>query len=296
MNVFVESFDGQGVIILSALFFAAMMTLIAYFKGFFKLPPYFQLPPRSVTLKDIFFVFFVFMLAQILVAPGIFVLGYAWVFGHWVGIEKAQSDPIAAGWFNVAAMFVSFVCVAAYAFFSRKDTRQAVWSRGEKKWPRDHAKSFAFGMMAWLISYPIVLVLGQLISLLLYYVFGAQEVDQVPVRSLRATLDHPALYALTVVSMVVFVPMAEEILFRGYVQTWLLSIMRRKQAILASAAIFALFHFSLSQELSNIAYVTALFILACFLGFLYERQRSLWAPIGLHSTFNAVSVLIITLT
>ena len=33
------------------------------------------------------------------------------------------------------------------------------------------------------------------------------------------------------------------------------------------------------------------FILALFLGYLYERQGSLIAPIALHASFNAISVM-----
>ncbi|MBI3211827.1 MAG: CPBP family intramembrane metalloprotease [Simkania negevensis] len=48
-----------------------------------------------------------------------------------------------------------------------------------------------------------------------------------------------------------------------------------------------LFHLSSSQGVGNIS----LFIFALYLGFLYEKQCSLFASIALHMTFNSISVI-----
>ena len=60
-----------------------------------------------------------------------------------------------------------------------------------------------------------------------------------------------------------------------------------------ASLIFAAFHFSTSQGLNNIELLVSLFVLSCFLGFLYERQESLLASMALHATFNAISILAI---
>ena len=62
-----------------------------------------------------------------------------------------------------------------------------------------------------------------------------------------------------------------------------------KKAIVFSALCFALFHYAPSQGMGNISLLATLFLFALFLGFIYERQASLFASIGLHMTFNAVS-------
>jgi membrane protease YdiL (CAAX protease family) len=62
-----------------------------------------------------------------------------------------------------------------------------------------------------------------------------------------------------------------------------------RNAILLSALCFALFHFAPSQGIGNISLVGSLFLFALFLGFIYERQASLFASVGLHMTFNTVS-------
>ncbi|MEN9654812.1 MAG: hypothetical protein RL235_924, partial [Chlamydiota bacterium] len=42
---------------------------------------------------------------------------------------------------------------------------------------------------------------------------------------------------------------------------------------------------------ANIPIIAALFTFSLFLGYVYERQRALIAPMGLHAMFNGISVL-----
>ena len=54
---------------------------------------------------------------------------------------------------------------------------------------------------------------------------------------------------------------------------------------------FALFHFSSLQGVGNVSLILTLLVFGGFLGFIYERQSSLFASIGLHMTFNVASTL-----
>ena len=91
---------------------------------------------------------------------------------------------------------------------------------------------------------------------------------------------------LAVVSAVILAPLAEEVFFRGLVQ----SMLRRYcgnawVAILITSALFALAHW---QQLHAIP---ALFVLAVALGYNYERTGRLHAPILIHVLFNAMYVI-----
>jgi membrane protease YdiL (CAAX protease family) len=103
----------------------------------------------------------------------------------------------------------------------------------------------------------------------------------------------PILTIVSVLAIVVLVPVIEELLFRGFLQSWLVSRFTPFTSIALSSAIFTMVHFSPSQGIANAELMTGLFLLALFLGYLYQRQGSLWASIGLHCTFNAVSVTMI---
>jgi len=105
----------------------------------------------------------------------------------------------------------------------------------------------------------------------------------------------------------VFAPILEELLFRGLLQSYLVEILTRNKlplredadfpdrianrnrwpAIFIASGIFAVFH-------GNPQHWPALFILACGLGYVYERRQSLIIPITMHSLFN-ILVLLATL-
>jgi membrane protease YdiL (CAAX protease family) len=106
-------------------------------------------------------------------------------------------------------------------------------------------------------------------------------------------MEFPWLFWSSVILIVTLVPFLEEVLFRGFLQTWLRRVVGVSGAIWLTALTFALFHFSTSQGADNVELISSLFVLGCFLSFLRERQRSLWAPIGLHAAFNAISILMI---
>jgi membrane protease YdiL (CAAX protease family) len=72
--------------------------------------------------------------------------------------------------------------------------------------------------------------------------------------------------------------------------------MKKSLAIVFSSICFSAFHFSFSQGIGNISLLFSLFVFALFLGFIYERQGSLFASISLHMTLNIVSVARILLS
>jgi hypothetical protein len=97
--------------------------------------------------------------------------------------------------------------------------------------------------------------------------------------------------AVALIAVVIIAPIAEELLFRGTFQQYLRKFFSVKTSILLTAAIFACFHLSFSQGLGNFSLIPSLFIFSCFLGYIYERQGSLFASIGLHLAFNLASSL-----
>ena len=82
-------------------------------------------------------------------------------------------------------------------------------------------------------------------------------------------------------------PLFEELLYRGLLQTALVSVLPRRRwvVVLVASAMFALVHAMVPWHA-----LPGLFVLGVVLGWLYERTGSLWPPIGVHAGFNAVSV------
>lgn len=99
-------------------------------------------------------------------------------------------------------------------------------------------------------------------------------------------IEHQGLRERLSVALIALVaaPVTEELVFRGCLYGVLRQIGGRAVAIGVSAVVFALIH-------GHAASLPGLFILAVALALLYEATGSLWAPLALHSVFNALSLV-----
>jgi membrane protease YdiL (CAAX protease family) len=79
---------------------------------------------------------------------------------------------------------------------------------------------------------------------------------------------------------VVAAPLCEEFIFRGLIYGGLRRSMKAPQAMLMSAAIFAVVHPPLSM--------LPVFVLGLCTAWTYERSKTLLAPMLVHATYNAV--------
>lgn len=87
----------------------------------------------------------------------------------------------------------------------------------------------------------------------------------------------------TVFSAVVLAPLAEEIFFRGLMQSMFRKYLSRPWvAIFATSAIFAALH--------PVNTIPALLVLSLGLGYVYERSGRLVGPILMHALFNGINM------
>lgn len=91
---------------------------------------------------------------------------------------------------------------------------------------------------------------------------------------------------LMVFMAVCIAPVTEEVCFRGFIYNILKRWNARWVAVLASSLLFAAIHGSLMQ----VAPLTLFAIIQCIA---YEKARSLWLPIVIHTLFNASSAIMI---
>ncbi len=113
------------------------------------------------------------------------------------------------------------------------------------------------------------------------------------IRPFQTLPDHPVLEALrmpampawarvmAVISPVVIAPIAEELFFRGIVQSFLKQLLgSRWRAVFLSAGVFGAAHYGQPQV------VVPMIGFGLILGGLYERRGSLVTPIAIHLLFN----------
>ena len=277
-----------------ALFLAAAISWMAFKNGFYRLPGNKKFQRPNITAGEVFSIFTIFLFTEIFIVPSIVILWLSFKAGHFLQKQDVRIDDLTNGWLQVFAILISSLAVFFYAFIYNSEKRDEIfWGGIENKKLSRAINNGLFGAMTWIISYPMVVVVSQAVGLLLYVIGPELHVDQLAVKHLKETMRYPVLFYVTICVVIFIVPVAEEILFRGYLQNWLIKTLGVKKGIGVTALFFAFFHFSMSQKWDNIELLISLFILACFLGFIYERQRTLWSSIGLHVTFNGISVIMI---
>lgn len=94
-----------------------------------------------------------------------------------------------------------------------------------------------------------------------------------------------ASVGLQIITLIVLGPIMEELLFRGIIYNRLKQFNDKAIAAYIGAIIFGVYHLNLVQGLYT-------FILALLLTYVYEKHKSLWAPIIMHMAANAAAVII----
>lgn len=205
-----------------------------------------------------------------------------------------QAHPaLFIGTAQVLSIIIITCFVIIFSLFQDRGVVKRIWK--EDFTLTSAFKDFGFGVLTWVISFPVVACVDQIGDLLTYLAFGVSRVEQVAVRFVRLSAESPFLLTVATISTVIAAPLLEEWIFRGFMQTYLKSKLGFVKALFVTALIFACFHFSPSQGTGNFTLILSLFTLALYLGFLYEKRKSLIAPIALHMTFNSISVIRIVL-
>jgi len=204
-----------------------------------------------------------------LIIPYFFVVGLFQILGYLIlgidifGGEKAQSDTD----FLVIQVFGLTGTVLILWLFRTKVDREKFVSLGfvgNKIWRDVLIGTFA-GATIILVGFLILLWMGEL-----RYVSFEFSISRF----------------LTGMSLFAVVAINEELLMRGYVLNNFLISFNKYVALLLSALLFAMMHFS-NPEYSLIAFIN-LFLAGVFLGLPYLFNRNLWFPIAAHFSWNFI--------
>lgn len=285
-----DKFSTLGVATLVFVFLA----LSAWRRRYFEMPNDHFRPPPSLRISDVLGIFALFLFVEVIVVPALAYIYGAIMQGELTGKIQLNLTKIQQGWLNLVAILAAAFAVIAYTFAMAPPLRKLIyWGTAFPESMQRGIKAFTIGVATWFISYPAVVMVSQLVGIALYFFGPLKHVEQTAVQHLKSTMESTPLFWATTFLIIFIVPIAEETLFRGFLQRWLVQKLGRWWGIGIAAALFSAFHFSTTQGIDNIELLLSLFTLACFLGFIYERQGTLWAPISLHSVFNAISVLMI---
>jgi len=192
-------------------------------------------------------------------------------------------------WINFLTIFFISLALLIYCVKYRKDIFHYIWKHPLST--SSYGFDFFIGLISWFLAFPLVIFVSHFLDLIIYFIFRQPQLpQQAAIKYLHEATEHPFNFLLALITILIFAPFTEELIFRGFLQTWIKKFMGRRLAIIVTSIGFAAFHFSISQGLANITILGTLFTLSCLLGFLYERQRSLLATMTLHAIFNGMSI------
>ncbi len=267
-----------GIVALFVLYFAGK-------KGFFQLPKI-EVKYGPLRLWHVLIAFAIYFGVAILTGP--LIIGFLQNIAPF-GFNPKNGIALST-WANLLVSLLMAFSLILLCKCLPSLTNKTIWDR--KTTPVAAKQDLGMGALAWVISFPLVLSVSQFLDVFVYEVFHVIQLpDQIAVAFLKRAFEQPFYFILSTFSIVVLAPFIEELIFRGFLQSYARQLLGVKGGIALSSLAFSFFHFSPEQGLGNIPIIGSLFVLALFLGFLYERQRSLLAPISLHACFNAISIL-----
>ncbi len=191
----------------------------------------------------------------------------------------------------VLSFFINILFLVSFALLNKK-TYLFKLIKDERFPGKQSLKEDVFsGLKALILSLFALYTVICVIEGITIWLDGNTISEQTAVRFLMQVKETPLSLFLALFTIVVAAPIIEEYLFRGVFQSYLRKNLGSIKAIILTSAIFSLFHFSPSQGIQNISIILSLFILSLYLGFVFEKTRSLISSITLHLIFNLASAL-----
>jgi hypothetical protein len=274
-------------------FLILITSFFAWKASFYRLPKSTNEPAaQKFPLKYVLIPFALFISLSSVIVPVLF------VFGLYLYDSQLQLSTKILAAVSTLSIIATFLSLGLFQYLLNSKDRELILGKyfGLTTSFKKSLKDISFGILTWFLSFPVVLTVGKVVAIILNLMGIEVDVNQVAVAQVRASLSSPLLFFVLAFSIILIVPIIEEFLFRGCLQTWIKGKVGVNKAIFFTSIVFAFFHYSSEQGLGNIELICSLFILSCFLGFIYEKQQSLLASISLHAFFNAVTVLVIALS
>ena len=205
-------------------------------------------------------------------------------------VENSENkDPSSIGLMDILLSNIIFLIVGAVIF------ALASFSRGRKPKHvfglRKRSKKYIIiiTMAGMFVAY-IAVFIGSIISNFLLSTGEPKKEDLQEIVQTLMTNDDISLKIAIALSAIIFAPLIEEVIFRGYLYPVIKRFSHPIFSCVITSLLFAVIH-------SNLEGLMPLFLLAIVLTIFYEISKSIWVPILMHACFNGVntiSILILT--
>lgn len=203
---------------------------------------------------------------------------------HWKGIKISRHIPTLYLWTLLPVIILAsfileinilFVLLFCSIYFVLSNYDQA------KKQKKYLSSSIIVGSLHTLRIWPVLFIVG-LLSAIVLKGYDAQS----QVQELKNGNYTNIVYI--VITVCLFAPITEEIIFRGMLYTLFKRRLGVFWACIGNSILFSLIHF-------NILSCVVLFVFSCSLTYIYEKECNLLIPIISHSVFNGLMIVLILL-
>lgn len=223
------------------------------------------------------------------ISPAIpFLLFFVWVLMMSLAVGAAEklagkdNAAVQETLQNLLTLIVNLLMIAALLITARRLFARRLKGFGLN--PKTLPQDLGWAVVNLAAVYPIivggvllVLALGRLIKGDGFEIQTHQSLEEL------ITSSRIGFRILMIVLVVGVVPVMEEMLFRGFLQSSLRALLPGVwPAVLVTSGLFAAVHYS--------THFLSIFALSCALGYAYERSGSLFRSIAIHALFNASSV------
>jgi membrane protease YdiL (CAAX protease family) len=168
------------------------------------------------------------------------------------------------------------------------------WPRLERGLDRGLARTLREGALGVLALVPLSLAAG-LLTTFAYVLITHRQPDPIAHDTLKTFLDHRTeAWAWGAVGIaVVLAPIAEELMFRGLVQSGLVKMFgARWPGILVASLAFAGVHLGSGVSMEDAYALIPIFVVGVSCGVAMERTGRVGVPILMHAGFNAFNVVL----
>lgn len=139
------------------------------------------------------------------------------------------------------------------------------------------------------IKYFLLMLLMNFILSMPYALFFENESSNNEIKLMQATLEFPMyMFFLSVI----FAPIVEELVFRGFIYKYIRQIFNKNTAIILSSGSFAILHFMtsiLSKDYLDLYFVPLYLVPGIILCLAYEKTKNIFTPIFIHTLNNLLS-------
>ena len=192
-------------------------------------------------------------------------------------VHGLDADQDAADRINIVAGIVAYVALVGAVLIVARFRSRSGWADLVAWRPWDMWRSL-----------PLVLML--LAATLFYSLVASSLIEQVYPQAkdwVQAPKGTPWIVAFLAMATL-FAPIAEEVLFRGWIYTSLRGVVGTRWGILVSAVLFALAHWE-----STHLYALAVFPVGLALGYVRQRADSVAASITFHALYNGTAAVLL---